>query len=196
MKVKFLPQNIEVEGKSGKSIMELAREHSLPVSASCNGVCVCAECKVQVMEGERAVLPPTLKELELIGDGYSIDNRRLACQLYCFGNVTINLNEQLEREKSLGKIKKQFLKKINKSSFEDSYSVGGLLLDEGSSQEAGTLQNPSQQETGPDQAQLSEHNNKRENHFKEGKKKFNKHHHNTAKKSRSSYFKSSGRRRK
>ena len=130
MKVKFYPQKIEVPGKPGKSIMELAKEHNLPVSASCNGVCICAECKVQVIKGESSVLPPTLKELELIGDGYSLDNRRLSCQLYCFGDVSINLSHQMQREKNLGRIKKQFLKKINKSSFEESYSIGGLLLDE------------------------------------------------------------------
>ena len=129
MKVKFLPQNISIEIKSGKSIMDLARENKLPVSSSCNGMCSCAECRVYVVKGEAHVLPPSAKEVELIGGGYFIDNRRLSCQLFCFGDVTVDLSEQVEREKQGGVMKKQFLKQISKDS-KDSSSLGGILLEQ------------------------------------------------------------------
>ena len=130
MKIKFLPQNLNVEVEQGKSVMEAARENNLPVSSSCNGMCVCAECRIYIVDGEENVLPPSTKEVELIGGGHFVDRRRLSCQLFCFGDLTVDLSEQLEREQNEGGIKKQFLKKINKSSVEDSSSLGGVLLEQ------------------------------------------------------------------
>ena len=128
MKIKFLPQNITVDVNSGKSVMELAKENKLPVSSSCNGMCSCAECRVYVKEGEEYVLPPSAKEVELIGEGHFIDNRRLSCQLFCFGDVTIDLSEQVERDQ-MGGAKKQFLKQFSKTGKESS-SVGGILVEQ------------------------------------------------------------------
>lgn len=130
MKLKFLPQNISVDIKSGKSVMELARENNLPISSSCNGMCSCAECRVYIVDGEAHVLPPSAKEMELIGGGHFIDNRRLSCQLFCFGEVTVDLSEQVEREKQGGIIKKQFLKHLSKDNSEESSSVGGILVEQ------------------------------------------------------------------
>ena len=130
MKVKFLPQNISVDIQSGKSVMELARENKLPVSSSCNGMCSCAECRVYVVEGEAHILPPSAKEVDLIGGGYFIDSRRLSCQLFCFGDVTIDLSEQVEREKQGGTVNKQFLKQISKNTMADSSSLGGILVED------------------------------------------------------------------
>ena len=97
MKIKFLPQNISIAAVSGKSVMEQAKEHQLPIGSSCNGMCSCAECRVVVVEGQAHVLPPTAKEVELIGGAYFLDRRRLACQLYCFGDVVVDLSEQVGR---------------------------------------------------------------------------------------------------
>ena len=130
MKIKFLPQNISVDIKPGKSVMDVVRENKLPVSSSCNGMCSCAECRVYVVEGEAHILPPSAKEVELIGGGYFIDNRRLSCQLFCFGDVTIDLSEQVEKEKEGGVIKKQILKKLSKDNTEESSSVGGILVEQ------------------------------------------------------------------
>ena len=128
MKIKFLPQNISIDVQSGKSVMELAKENKLAVSSSCNGMCSCAECRVYVVEGEAHVLPPSAKEVELIGEGYFIDRRRLSCQLFCFGDVTIDMSEQVEREQQ-GGVRKQFLKQFSKEGGESS-SVGGILVEQ------------------------------------------------------------------
>ena len=129
MKVKFLPQNISLDIKPGESVMKLARENKLSISSSCNGMCSCAECRVHIVEGESHLLPPSNKEVELIGGGYFIDNRRLSCQLFCFGDVTIDLSEQVEREKQKGIANKQFLKKISKEN-EESSSIGGIFVEQ------------------------------------------------------------------
>ena len=127
MKIKFLPQNISIEAVSGKSVMEQAKQHKLPVSSSCNGMCSCAECRVYIVEGESHVLPPTAKEVELIGGAYFLDHRRLSCQLFCFGDVTVDLSEQVERVQHQKGITKQFLKKLHK---EEVSSVGGVLVEQ------------------------------------------------------------------
>lgn len=97
MKVKFLPQNIEVEIAPGKSILQVAIENQLEIKSICKGVPSCAECRVKVVAGDYNVLPPNKAELDLIGTNYFIDGRRLSCQVKCFGDVTIDMTEQVER---------------------------------------------------------------------------------------------------
>ena len=143
MKIKFLPQNISIDVQSGKSVMELAKENKIPVSSSCNGMCSCAECRVYVVEGEAHVLPPSAKEVELIGEGYFIDRRRLSCQLFCFGDITLDMSEQVEREQQ-GGVRKQFLKQFSKEGGESS-SVGGILVEQ--DQEMNKVQIPEEKES-------------------------------------------------
>ena len=129
MKLKFIPQNIEVDIDSKKSVLEVSRELGLPIQSSCNGMCNCGDCRVFVKEGEENLLLPTDKELKLIGQGHYIDQRRLACQLYCFGDVVIDLSEQKTRE-SQGKISQQFLKRAQKKSIEEARSKNDILIED------------------------------------------------------------------
>lgn len=97
MKIKFVPQNVEIEATSDKSILTLAQENNIHIKSVCKGVPSCAECRINILEGETNVLPPSTAELGLIGSSYFVDNRRLACQLYCFGDMVIDMKEQLEK---------------------------------------------------------------------------------------------------
>lgn len=107
MKVKFVPQNVEFEIKPGESVMHVAQDNGLYVKSVCKGVPSCAECRVRVIEGEHNVLPPGSEELALIGTGHFIDRRRLSCQLKCFGDITVDMTEQLEKQKSFDDGRKQ-----------------------------------------------------------------------------------------
>jgi 2Fe-2S ferredoxin len=98
MKVKFLPQGIELEIQPNQTVMDLAHRNGIFIKSICNGVPNCAECRVKLVEGEYNVLPPSSKELSLIGSGHFIDQRRLSCQLYCFGDITVDLTEQEKKE--------------------------------------------------------------------------------------------------
>ncbi len=128
MKVKFVPQNIELEIKPNQSVMNLAHENNVPIKSVCNGMPSCAECRVRVIEGEENVLPPSSKELALIGTGYFIDQRRLSCQLLCFGDITIDLAEQVEKQKESTASRKFLAKK--KDQTEESYAVTGNLIEQ------------------------------------------------------------------
>lgn len=134
MKVKFVPQNVEFEIKQGQSVMDLAHEKGLPIRSTCNGLPSCAECRVKVVDGDYNLNPPSRKELGLIGTGFYIDQRRLSCQMLCFGDVTVDLQEQVEKGAE-GPVTKKFLTKVHKASAEESHSLGGVLIE----QEGGLL---------------------------------------------------------
>ncbi|RME14126.1 MAG: (2Fe-2S)-binding protein [Bdellovibrio sp.] len=127
MKVKFLPQNVELEIEPGQSVMELAHQNGIAIKSVCKGVPSCAECRVRVVEGEHNVLPPSQKELSLIGTGYFIDQRRLSCQLYCFGDITVDLTEQIEKMQASQKRPQGH---SSKKESEQSFAVTGNLIEE------------------------------------------------------------------
>lgn len=103
MKIKFIPQNIEVEATPDKSLLQIATENHIEIKSICKGLPSCAECRVKIVDGERNILPPTKAEIGLIGSSYYIDGRRLSCQVRCFGSITVDLTEQLERAEAQNK---------------------------------------------------------------------------------------------
>lgn len=100
MKIKFLPLNLEVETTPEKTLLQVALEHGVDIKSICKGKLVCAECRVKVIEGESNCLPPSKAELNLIGTSWQLDSRRFACQIRCFGDVTVDLTEQIQRAES------------------------------------------------------------------------------------------------
>lgn len=128
MKVKFLPDNIEFEIEPNQSVLELAQKNNVFIKSICNGVPNCAECRVQLVEGDHNVLPPLSKELALIGTAHFIDQRRLACQLKCFGDITVDLTEQKEKQKMEGTKKR--LKAGVRAEEEVSFAKTGNLIDQ------------------------------------------------------------------
>ena len=128
MKVKFLPQNVEFEINPQESVMELAHSKGIYIKSICNGAPSCTECRVRILEGENHVLPPLNNEKNLIGTGYFLDQRRLSCQLKCYGDVVIDLSEQVEKEKSENLRKR---KKAGVREEESSHAVTGNLISSG-----------------------------------------------------------------
>lgn len=129
MKVKFLPQNVELEIKPGQTVMGLAHENGIVIRSTCNGMPSCAECRVRVVDGDWNTNPPSRKELGLIGTGFYIDQRRLSCQVLCFGDITVDTSEQIEKSAE-GPVTKKFLTKVHKSTAQESHSLGGVLIEQ------------------------------------------------------------------
>ena len=124
MKVKFIPQNVECEIKPGQSVMHAAQDMGLYIKSVCKGVPSCAECRVRVVEGDHHVLPPGSEELGLIGTGHFIDRRRLSCQLKCFGDITVDLSEQVAKQQGLIGGKKSNRKtEIKDDRIEDAHAI-------------------------------------------------------------------------
>lgn len=103
MKVKFLPEGQEIEIAPDQSVMDLAHKNGIFIKSICGGVPNCAECRVKLVEGDENVMEPSNNELNLIGTGHFIDHRRLSCQLKCFGDIVVDLSEQLEKQKTAPK---------------------------------------------------------------------------------------------
>ncbi|MCB0350199.1 MAG: (2Fe-2S)-binding protein [Bdellovibrionales bacterium] len=127
MKVKFVPQNIELEIALDQTIKEVADKNGIFIKSICNGLPSCSECRIKIVEGEYNVLPPGLKEINLLGNGYFIDQRRLSCQVKCFGDVTVDMTEQIEKEKNIGPRRPQGSRKTEA---EVSHAVAGNLLEQ------------------------------------------------------------------
>lgn len=100
MKVTFLPQNIQIEVTPDKSLLQIATENKIEIRSLCKGVPSCAECRIKIVHGEDNVLAPTKAEIGLIGTTYTIDGRRLSCQVHCFGDITVDMAEQIERQET------------------------------------------------------------------------------------------------
>ncbi len=126
MKVKFMPQNIELEIEPNQSVLDLAHQNGIHIQSICKGVPSCAECRIQIDEGEHNVFPPTKKEEALIGTAHFVDRSRLACQLKCFGDLTVDLTQQIEKEKHSKRPRGKFAKDPSKSSA----IAGSILLED------------------------------------------------------------------
>lgn len=127
MKIKFLPQDIVVETDSEKSLLEIAWANNIPIKSICKGVPSCAECRIKIVEGEGNINPPTRTELNIVGTNYFLDGRRLSCQVYCFGDVTVDMKEQLERDDASNKKIRGF--KSDKT-YESKAVVDTMILNE------------------------------------------------------------------
>jgi len=100
-----MPQNIEVDVDPSKSLLKIATENGIKIKSICGGVATCAECRVKIIEGENSIPEPSKLELNMIGTSYYIDGRRLSCQVHCFGSVTVDLTEQLNKVDTQKKIR-------------------------------------------------------------------------------------------
>ena len=75
----------ELETVEGWRVMEIIREHGLPIKAECGGACACATCHVYVDPAwidkvGRAVEGEMEAELLQFAEDFR-DNSRLACQI-------------------------------------------------------------------------------------------------------------------
>ncbi len=168
MKIKFLPQNVEVEGDPNKTLLQIATENKLEIRSICKGVPSCAECRVRIVDGSSNTLPPSKPELNLIGTSYYIDGRRLSCQVHCFGDITVDLSEQVERIENQSKKIRGF--RANKQV--ESRAVNDTMLltekpEEGKAQERSE---PSPAQPGQDAGQVQHQSRNQNQQRQQGKK--------------------------
>lgn len=67
----------------GWRVMEIIRDHGLPIKAECGGACACATCHVYVdEEWEDKLVEMNDEEEEMLDEAFEVeDNSRLSCQL-------------------------------------------------------------------------------------------------------------------
>lgn len=130
MKIKFLPTGQEIENDPNKTLLQLCTENHIEIRSICKGVPSCAECRVKIVDGEHNVLPPTKAEIGVVGSNYFIDQRRLACQVHCFGQVTVDITEQIERSETQNKKVRGFRAANQKGVIETHAKQGTMVLEE------------------------------------------------------------------
>ncbi len=125
-KIKFLPQNIEIEVDSNFTLLQLAHKNNIDIKSVCKGKLNCAECRVRIVEGEGNLTPPTAQESNLLGTSGPLEGKRYSCQVYCYGDVTVDLTEQLHRDETMKKKIRGF--KSTKNTTESQAVVDTILL--------------------------------------------------------------------
>lgn len=73
----------ELDAIEGWRVMEIIRDHGLPIKAECGGACACATCHVYVdEEWQDKLVEMGDEEEEMLDDAFDVeDNSRLSCQL-------------------------------------------------------------------------------------------------------------------
>lgn len=73
----------ELPALEGWRVMEIIRDHGLPMKAECGGACSCATCHVYVAEDWLDKLPDKRDEEEdMLDEAIDVeDNSRLSCQI-------------------------------------------------------------------------------------------------------------------
>lgn len=73
----------EIEGIEGWRVMEIIRDHGLPIKAECGGCCACATCHVYVDEEWIPKLYPMRDdEQDALDSAPDVrENSRLSCQI-------------------------------------------------------------------------------------------------------------------
>ena len=72
-----------LDGIIGWRLMEVIRDHDLPIKAECGGACACATCHVYVKpEWFGKLIPATSEETMMLDDAMAVEsNSRLSCQI-------------------------------------------------------------------------------------------------------------------
>ena len=73
----------ELEALDGWRVMEIIRDHGLPIKAECGGACSCATCHVYVHEDWTDKLHDIREDEEdMLDEAFEVeDNSRLSCQI-------------------------------------------------------------------------------------------------------------------
>lgn len=72
-----------LEAVEGWRVMEIIREHGLPIKAECGGACACATCHVYVDPAWLSKLVPKSDDEDaMLDEAYGLqENSRLSCQI-------------------------------------------------------------------------------------------------------------------
>jgi len=80
-KIKFLPQDVEIEVEEGKTILDAALDNNIRIDHNCGGNCACSTCHVIIEEGFESLGEMSEDEEDMLDEAENLtDTSRLACQ--------------------------------------------------------------------------------------------------------------------
>ncbi|AOT69209.1 corrinoid activation/regeneration protein AcsV [Geosporobacter ferrireducens] len=86
VKVRFVPENVEVKADLGENLLEAARRANVFVDAPCNGNGSCGKCKVKLKEGKAET-----KQTHHIKDQEWAEGFVLACETKILEDITVEI---------------------------------------------------------------------------------------------------------
>lgn len=88
-KVTFLPSNIQVDAKTGRSLLDLALDAGVSIQHACGGFCACTTCHCEVESGLESLHPAEEDELDRLELLDGTASSRLACQTKVRGSADV-----------------------------------------------------------------------------------------------------------
>lgn len=98
------------------SLLKTLKDNGFNIKSTCGGTGSCADCVVKIVSGEKNINEMTFSEKKLLGNVFHITKERLSCQCNLFGDITIDISEQMknasyEQPTNSGQKSKTILKK-------------------------------------------------------------------------------------
>jgi len=94
-KVKFLPNNTEVEVPEGTILLDAALNNNIRIDHNCGGNCACSTCHVIVEDGFETLNEITEDEDDMLDEAESAaDTSRLACQCRITAGLVVRIPEK------------------------------------------------------------------------------------------------------
>ena len=80
-KIRFLPQDVEIEVEEGKTILDAALDNNIRIDHNCGGNCACSTCHVVIEKGFESLGEMSEDEEDMLDEAENLtDTSRLACQ--------------------------------------------------------------------------------------------------------------------
>ncbi|MCP3679472.1 MAG: ISC system 2Fe-2S type ferredoxin [Gammaproteobacteria bacterium] len=77
----YCPQGVELEAKTGDSVLEVLLHHGIAIEHACEMQCACTTCHVYLREGYDSIELPIEQEDEMLDRAWGLDmDSRLSCQ--------------------------------------------------------------------------------------------------------------------
>jgi len=86
----YADQTRTVEGENGKTILQIALDHSVPMEHACGGNGFCTTCRCKVKNGAENLSPRNEREENM---GMTEEPDRLGCQAEVHGDVEVEISE-------------------------------------------------------------------------------------------------------
>jgi 2Fe-2S ferredoxin len=91
-KIRFLPEDIEVEVPEGRTILDAALDNNIKIDHNCGGNCACSTCHIYVEEGLDSLSEMSEDEEDMLDEAEDRrDDSRLACQCKVKTDLVVNI---------------------------------------------------------------------------------------------------------
>jgi 2Fe-2S ferredoxin len=87
---------VEVEAKSGDTLLDIAEHHGIKMGSACGGVCACSSCHCWIRSGAQSLEEASAAEEDRLDQAFDVRNEsRLGCQVRVGdADLTVELTQE------------------------------------------------------------------------------------------------------